>query len=389
MKDGESIAIVNLANSIAKLGGEVSMLAMNTTKHHYKGTQTPDALNFYRQVYTVDLDNTIRPKDAFLNLFSSKSYHISRFESPAFSLQLKKMLQEHDYDIIQLETLYPVVYLDLIRKYSNAKIVLRAHNVEHEIWERVSMHLRNPIKKQYLKYLTKKLKKFEANQLNNIDLLLPITHRDALTFNKLGYKGKVFVTPIGVDSEQYIPDYNSYHNKNSVSFIGSLDWAPNIEGLKWFLDKVWNKLLTELPSTELHIAGRNTPNSLLQTKIENVHFHGEVEDAHDFINKHSIMIVPLLSGSGMRAKILEGMTLGKTVVTTSIGAEGIPAIHKEQILIADTPEQFVNALKWSVDQNGSLEAMGKNARAFVQENFDSLSIAKKLMQIYASPLVVA
>ncbi len=223
--------------------------------------------------------------------------------------------------------------------------------------------------------------------IHQYDLLMPITQRDLNIFKKMGFQGKSEVVPIGLDSSEYKADFDSYHNNLSISFIGSLDWMPNIEGLKWFMNNIWGKMQKELPGIELHIAGRNTPEWLKNVNKKNIIVHGEVEDASEFINQHSIMVVPLLSGSGMRAKILEGMALGKVVLTTTIGLEGIHAKHEKEILVGDSPTEMVEAVKWCNSQNGRLESMGHRASDFIHHNYDSLQIARKVMKAYSNTTV--
>ena len=130
------------------------------------------------------------------------------------------------------------------------------------------------------------------------------------------------------------------------------------------------------------MAGRNTPVTLINARYKNVKVYGEVNDAKKFINSHTVMIVPLLSGSGMRAKILEGMALGKVVLTTQLGLEGINAIHKEHVLVADTANQFVEALDYCYRSNGSLSTLGKNAQELVVKEYDNVETAKNLIEEY-------
>ncbi len=242
LKDGESIAVTYLAKALNELGCDVTLLAMNTSKHYFDATKLPDDFNHYESIYYTELDNRISPLAAFLNLFSSKSYHISRFISKPFEKMLIQLLEDNEYDIIQLESLYLASYIPVIRKYSDAKIVMRAHNVEYEIWERIASNTSNPIKKWYLKHLASKLKTFEIENLNQYDLLAPITERDAKIFKSLGYKNKLQVTQIGIDNRDYMADDNSFSKELSMSFIGSLDWLPNIEGLNFFLSVIWKRI---------------------------------------------------------------------------------------------------------------------------------------------------
>jgi glycosyltransferase involved in cell wall biosynthesis len=365
----------------------MTLLAMNTTKHYFdlKGQNNP--FDHYQEIITVDIDNTIKLKDAFLNLFSRQSFHISRFVSRDFEKALIRLLKRSSFDVIQLETLYLAPYIPLIRKYSDARISMRAHNVESEIWTRITNNTSSFPKKIYLKYLSDKLHRFECRMLHHYDILMPITSRDLGIFRQMGFKGNAVVVPIGLDSTEYKADYDSFRKKLSISFIGSLDWMPNIEGLRWFLKNVWGKIQKELPGIQLHIAGRNTPDWLKNIKKKNIVVHGEVEDAAAFINEHSIMVVPLLSGSGMRAKILEGMALGKVVLTTRIGLEGIDATDKQEILIGDDVRDMVKAVKWCSKQNGRLEMVGRRACDFVQSNYDSMEIARKVYKAYSSTTV--
>jgi glycosyltransferase involved in cell wall biosynthesis len=382
LKDGETIAIYTMSKALTTLGAEVSLLTMNTTRHYSDVADLPSEYNHYNEVHSVGVDNRLKIKDAFLNLFSKESYHISRFKSEPFEEKLKELLKSTDYDVVQLETLYLAPYIDTIRKHSNAKIAMRSHNVEYEIWHRIASNTRILPKKWYLKHLTRKLEIFELSKLGDYDVLIPITERDELTFLDMGYNGKSVVAPIGLEMETYHPDYSSFVNRPSICFIGSLDWMPNLEGLKWFLNQAWPQVKMVVPNVELHIAGRNTPKWIENLNDSQINVHGEIEDAKEFINAHSIMIVPLFSGSGMRAKILEGMALGKVIVSTSLGLEGIDAMHKKELLIADTAQKFVESIFFCFQQNGELKEMGQKARSFVESSFDNLSAARKLLKTY-------
>lgn len=382
LKDGEAIAVTHLSKALHQLGAELTLLAMNTKKHFFDVRELPEDFNHYRQIHFVEVDNELKYKDAFLNLFSADSYHISRFVSDEFSHFLTRLLQKNEFDVVQLETLYLAPYIPIIRKYSKATVVMRAHNVEHEIWERVSENSGSWAKRMYLRHLTKKLRNYEIQQLGNYDLLAAISERDLQTFRNLGYKGRATVTPIGMDPGDYRADPNSYHRDISISFIGSLDWMPNTEGLQWFLDNVWHKLLQRFPKLTLHIAGRNTPDSIRRIKLPNVKIYGEVPNASEFINEHSVMVVPLLSGSGMRAKILEGMALGKVVVTTSMGLEGIDAEDRKEVLVADSVEEFVDCFRFCIESNGQLNKIGRSAQELVQEKYDNQYVARQLLNAY-------
>ncbi|MEL7162795.1 MAG: glycosyltransferase, partial [Bacteroidota bacterium] len=311
LKDGESQAIHGLGKSLAELGCEVSLLAMNTSKHFFAGEELPEKMAHYAEVRTVGVNNDISALDALGNLLRGTSYHISRFDQEAYHTALATWLREERFDVVQLETLYLAPYIPTIRKHSDAQVVMRSHNVEHEIWERCGQNISFAPKRWYLRHLTAQLKTYEQQQLNQYDLLLPITGRDERRFKSMGFRGASHVLPIGLETVCGEPRYDSYGRPLSLHFIGSLDWLPNLEGLQWFLRTVWPSIHRRFPELEFHVAGRNMPPAISQLRMKNVVIHGEVESSCDFVAAHSISIVPLLSGGGMRAKILEAMSLGR------------------------------------------------------------------------------
>ncbi len=379
VKDGESLAIMQLSHSLQQIGNEISLLAMNTSRHLYKGDTLPEEAEHYVSIEKVDVDNSIRFSSAIKNLFSDTSYHISRFISPAFENKLTQMLRHNQYDMVILETLVPAIYLPIIRKHSNAKIIMRSHNVEHEIWERIAKNSPFFPKKWYISLMAKRLKAFEVNHMNNYDFFAAISQKDLDAFRKSGMEIPAAAIPIGIDKKNYMPDYRQYTKKWSIGFIGSLDWQPNKEGLWWFLKKIWIRLSEKYPDLELHIAGRNTPPEFMNMNKKNVFVHGEVDDAKAFINQHPIMIVPLKSGSGMRVKILEGMALGRVVITSRMGLEGIHAKHEKEILIANSLEEYMKAFEFCNNERERWLEIGKNAEQLIHRDFDSLNIAKNLM----------
>lgn len=384
LRDGYSVAVNALSKALVQLGSEVTLLSMNTSKHYFDLSELPADYNHYKKIHTVDIDNRISPIGAFLNLFSSESYIVSRFISKSFSEKLSALFEKEQYDIIQLESVQLAAYIPVIRQFSNAKIAMRSHNVEYEIWERHAASTKFLLKKWYLNSQVKAFRKFEIRHLKDYDILVSITHRDLDIFRKQGFQNAATVIPVGMDSNYYQANWETYKNEISISFIGSLDWMPNQEGVFWFLENVWNDLKARFPDLQLHIAGRHTPDWLKEKATKGVVFHGEVESAVDFMNAHSLMIVPLFSGSGIRVKILEGMALGRVILTTTLGKEGIEAVHQKEILISDTAEAFIENVDFCFRNKKQLKEIGSQARNFIKAEFDNLSLAEKLLESYNS-----
>ncbi len=383
LNDGESIAVTNLSRGMNEHGLQLTLLSMNTTRHPVDLKAVKGELDHYENVYSVNIDNRIKVKDAFLNLFSRKSFHIDRFDVPEFREMLRTVLSQKRFDIIQLETPFLSPYIPSIRSATNAPVVMRAHNVEHEIWESICLHMSAGPKRWYLNYLTSKLRMYEIEMLQQYDAILAITQRDMDTFRSLGYRGQGLVVPIGLNPENYQAEKaENSGDELTMSFIGSLDWLPNTEGLHWFIREVWPALREQYSGISFHIAGRNAPADFAETLPGGVFYHGEVDDATAFIRAYDIMLVPLKSGSGMRAKILEGMALAKAIISTRIGAEGIGAQHKDTIMLADTREELLDSVGWCLEEKKKLGEIGLRARNYVEQNFHYNFVAGKIADFY-------
>ncbi|MBK8053136.1 MAG: glycosyltransferase [Saprospiraceae bacterium] len=381
LKDGESIAVTYLSHALHDLGCDITLLSMNTSKHYTDLNSLPREFNHYKEIHVTALDNSINAFSAFKNLFSKESYHVSRFVCPDFKNKLVELLQNNEFDVIQLETLYLAPYIDVIKKHSKALITMRAHNIEFEIWERITSNTKFTFKKWYLKYLTGKLKRFELENLNKYDYLIAVSERDLRKFKTLGYKNGAMSSPIGLDIRNYNLSANKQNNRD-ICFIGALDWMPNMEGLIWFLEKVWPAIHEKYPHVKFHIAGRNTPDTLQAINLSNVVVHGEVSNAISFMDDYHMMVVPLFSGSGMRVKILEGMALGKTIITTGMGKEGIHAEDGIHLFEAMDEKDFIQKISDILDGKIDTNKISQAARQFVVDHYDHGVNASKLLEKY-------
>lgn len=381
-RDGGSIAMNNLTQGLINTGNQVRVLAINTPNNLVYIDEIDQEYVKSTKIEAVYIDTAIRISAAFFNLFTDKSYNIERFISDDFDSKLAEILQEEEYDIVQLESLFVAPYLGTIRKYSKAKVVLRSHNVEFEIWQRRSAACKNPLKKAYLSLLTTRLKKYEIDHMNKYDAIACITTRDMEMQEELGSAVPMTDIPIGVDE---IKDaIVEIADPVSLFHLGSMDWMPNLEAIEWFLNDVWGDVKKALPEIKLHLAGKGMPQWLMNTTDPNMETMGHIKDARQYMNNNGIMIVPLLSGSGMRVKIIEGMALGKVIISTAIGAEGIEYEHGKDIFIADTPNEFVEAIvKCSTDID-LCKAVGRNAKELVRNKYDNIVISQKLIEFYKS-----
>ena len=377
LNDGGNMATYNVTKYLNRFGHQVILASLNTKKHY----QNPSVLANISKVHTSDIDTTIRFSGLLKALFSKMPYNVKRFISPEFNSLLEKIIKEQKPDVIQMEGIYLAVYAESIKKIASIPLLLRSHNIEHEIWERTAENEKNPIKKWYLKNLSTKIKNFEREKIHAFDGIMAITERDADFYRKNKYKGKLKTVAAGVDLELYSSEKAS-NEKPSLCFLGSMEWMPNIQGIEWYLEKVWPTLREKFPELTLHIAGKNMSEEMKSRKVEGVTFHGMIPDAISFLNQHSIMIVPLLSGGGMRLKIVEAMALGRCVVSTSIGAEGIEAKEGSEILLADTPEEFISKTEALIKGEVNSTTIGENARKIAQEKYSWEKLVREIENFY-------
>ena len=380
-KDGGAIGYYNFTKSYFMHHCSLTLLAMNTSKHYIDISKLPDDFTCFAKIHAVNVDTKVKPFNAFINLFSGKSYNTSRFENKNFRNKLIEILINNTFDIIHLDSLFVSMYIETIRMYSEAKIVMRAHNVEHLIWERIADNECKPLKKWYFSLLAKKLKTYEKERINKVDLLLPISEIDKKYFAGLGCNTKQYVIPAGIHVDNVISD-NSMLEYPSLFHLGSLDWIPNLQALKWFIDEIWPLVNDKFPGLNFYIAGKNTPKWLMEINSPGIIVSGEVENATDFMNRKAIMVVPLLSGSGMRLKIIEGMALGKTIISTSVGAEGIEYTRDKEIIIADTPQEFLSAIEKCMNDKKYFEEIGQNAQQLSHLKYDNFKLVGRLLDFY-------
>ncbi len=376
VKDGEVIGIINLTIGFAEQGHHVTTLSLNTKKHYFPPHKLPESVQKIAKFIAVDIDTALNPVDAFLNLFTTKSYNIERFYSQQFEQKIAEVLSTQSFDLILLEGIYLMRYIDVIRRHTKTKVLLRPQNVEFIIWERLHNTEQNFLKKLYLGLLAKRMKRFELENINKADMLIPVSATDMDIFLRHGCTLPYTSIPTGYVFDSLPP---IGEEESAVAFIGGMDWMPNREGVEWFISNVWPKVIEQLPDAKFYLAGRHFPDEIKNLKVKGLVIVGEVEDAKEFIFSKSISIVPLFAGSGIRVKIIEAMALGRAVISTTVGAESIVYTHGKDILIADDVNSFADAVIKTLRDNTLRTQLGQNAQQLVNTKYDNRKICSAII----------
>ncbi|MFO7979155.1 MAG: glycosyltransferase family 4 protein [Bacteroidales bacterium] len=380
--DGGSIAMHQITQGMLNLGHQVKVVALDQAANGQARQQLPDDYLQATGFEAQQIDTRVKVLPAFLNLFSGKSYNVQRFYNRLMERRLEQILQQQSFDIIQLEGLYLTPYLAVIRRNSVAPVLYRSHNIEHFIWERMATASNSLLKKQYLKLLAARLKRYELNVIHQVDGLVAVSPLDMQFFRQQGFQKPSIFIPVGIPLQGQPIQASDKLRPGTVYHLGSMDWRPNQEGVEWFLDKVWPRVIRHNPSLKFYLAGKNMPARFYRYASPSVEVLGEVPDAPAFFRPLEMMVVPLLSGGGMRVKIIEGMAAGKTIVSTSIGAEGIGCEDEVNILLADMPMQMADRIVRYLDDRAAAERIGENGRKFVKEHYDTETIMKSLNDFY-------
>ena len=378
---GYPIVVYNSIKGALGEGAEVTLFALNTNKHFVSLRGLNDPLLESISFVTCSVNIDVNAWEEVKSVMSKKSHNVFRFYKGAAVSQLRNLLRKNKFDVIQFEGLFVVPYLPLIRQLSEAKLVYRAHNIEYQIWEQQAFAEKFPLRKLYLNYLSAKLRRFEFDNMNKFDAVATLNEADLRELKYQGCSVRMENFSVMLDPEEYKPDTTSTESL-SIFHLGSMEWLPNQEGLEWFLDHVWTDLEKLNVGLTLHIAGSNIPPEIEDLADNDILVYPHLADAKQFMNSKSIMVVPLLSGSGMRVKIIEGMAMKKCIISTSLGAEGIRYEHGKNILIADTADDFYRYILQCATDSGLVERIGEYARLLFERDHHIEPISRKMMNFY-------
>lgn len=378
---GYPIVVYNTIKGLLKLGAEITLFSINGSKNKVDIDDIYDPVFEQISFHSYNIDTEVNIWGAFFNIFSNQSYNVSRFYDDDAARLLENVLREQEFDIIQFEGLYVVPYLDTVKENSKAKLIYRAHNIEYDVWERLAAREQFRPRRKYLEFLSRRLKVYEIEQLNRFHQVFAISHPDRQQILLMGCQTRLDVFPVALDFEKYHVDLKKT-SFPTLFHLGAMDWRPNKEGLEWFLDEIWPDIETLSGELRFYIAGKNMQKQFFEYDSENLIVESEVFDAIEFMNSKAIMIVPLLSGSGMRVKIIEGMAMQKCIIATTMAAEGINCEPGKDILIADTPDEFYRSILQCITQPNRWREIGKNARKTVERDHEVYSNAQRMLEIY-------
>jgi len=371
LTDGGAIGHYSFVQQLSKQYGNITIATVNTKKHF----QNPEVLQSFGTVYSHTIDTSINPISLLLSLFQFTPYIVQRFYDKQFTKLLKEVIIAHNIDTVIIDSPFLGEYLLDLREWSSTiDIFLRTHNVEFAIHQRLSQ-TESWLKSHFYRISAKQLQQYELLLMKLVQGVMTVSETDKETFLSLGVTTPIQAIPTCVDLQRF-PALSLKRKPLTYFFFGSLDWAPNIEGLEWFIKNVYPFIKESLPHSEFHIGGKS-PSKELLTLCENngIQCHGMVPDANEFFQTYSVMVVPLLSGSGIRIKILEALAASTPMVTTTIGIEGI-SFRGTSIRIQDSPADFAKDVIDLLLNPATSTELAKQ-RIYIEEHYGWDAVMKK------------
>lgn len=317
-------------------------------------------------------------RDLARNLLSRDPFNAAKDFDPALRRRAAELLAAENFDLIVCD------FVQMARNVvglPGPPAVLFQHNVEAEIFERHARTDSGWVRRRFMAYQAAKMRVFEAWAGGQFARVVAVSDRDRDQFrSRYGWQ-HVDTIDTAVDIDYYRPQTGE-ESPHTMVFVGSLDWLPNQDGLSWFVSEVWPLIRSQVPDAVFRIVGRNPSRSMLELgAVPGIELVGGVPDTRPWLARSSLVVVPLRIGGGTRLKVFEAMAMGKPVVSTTLGAEGLAVESGNNIALADGPAALAEAVTQLLQNPPARHQMGLAARRLVEEKFSAESVARQFEQI--------
>lgn len=372
-------------------GGQIRTLEMLRCLHrnheiHYVAFETPGqpeglerSVEYCTKAYPVQHHIPPKPSLGFLmqvarGVISPLPVAVERYRSEAMRRQIDELLGKESFDACVADFIFPGINIA-----DPARWIVFQHNLETMIWKRHATH-GNALRRWFFGLQASRMARFEADLCRKARRVIAVSETDARELEKMFQLPPVGWVPTGVDVRYFSPNPETSHEavKADLVFVGSMDWMANQDGVGWFLDQILPLIRQKHPQCTVSIVGRN-PNADLLRRAQSdplIKVTGTVPDVRPYLWGAAVSIVPLRIGSGTRLKIFEAMAAKAPVVSTTIGAEGLPLTHGKDVLIADRPEDFAQRCVDLLSDRPAGQRMAGEAWHLVSGQFSWESVSR-------------
>jgi glycosyltransferase involved in cell wall biosynthesis len=374
---GPKVRSYHVLQYLASVGHDVTLVAFR------RATDKPEYLEhlnrYCSEIYTLPMVRS-RARDLWylgLSVLQNQPFLIARDRVGAMSELLDSLIEKKQFDAVHADQLWMAQYALGVRERLNDQeskvmMVLDQHNAVNLIPQRLAENETNPLKRRVLEREARSMKRYELETCRQFDRVVWVTDEDRNIIERASPAPMDSVTiPICVDSETKF-NAKRMPSPRRVTFLGGLHWPPNAAGIVWFVREVWPQVLKHVPDAILTVMGKEPP-QVIQSKnggIANLDVTGYVDDPEPFLTQTAVFIVPLHAGGGMRVKIIDAWSWGIPVVSTAVGAEGIKYQDGEDLIIADSKDDFAQAVVRVLTQPLLAERLSINGRQKVETQYD-------------------
>lgn len=335
------------------------------------------SVSIIKKIYT----NSKSSGKMFINIvkaiLKNAPFVVEKFNDSKYKKKVNELINLNEYKRIIIDHLQVANYLKCL---NDNKVILSEHNCEYLILKRRYEKEKNIIKKLFIGTEYIKTRKYEKKICSKVEKVIFLSEEDRRLIIDENYRGtNTSIVPISVETTYVKKNYNKMVNK--LLFIGTMSWYPNEQGILWFIENVWHSLLNMNNDLKLYIVGSNPSEEIKKFESNNLIVTGYVDSIDEYIEKCDICIIPLFIGGGMRVKILESMAKGIPCISTSIGAEGIDTSVGEDILIADTKEEFVKEIMRLIDERSLYQKIVNNSTNLIKNNYSTEVIGGKILSL--------
>jgi glycosyltransferase involved in cell wall biosynthesis len=356
-----------------------------TTLSYYGGDKDPD----YEAALSKELAgayciHTAAPQgglpqafDYLRRLPNSAPYAVTKFTDPQVVQALRDWLPADRFDVAVCDFLSASLNFPA---QLPLPCVLFQHNVESSLWARMAKAETNPIRKLSYKIEARKMARYERETLHRFHHIIAVSETDKQQMLAMDSTCSISVVPTGVDTEKYQVFPSASGDPPRIVFTGSMDWEPNIDAMEWFCREIWPTIVRQFPQARFQIVGRNPHSRVKQLASPTVEVTGTVPSVADYLRDAAVVIVPLRIGGGTRLKIFEAMAMGKALVSTSIGAEGLDVTSGENCILADSPSSFGDSII-TLLSDSQLRRKYERAAAALAARYDWSNIARQFEDV--------
>ncbi|NET33900.1 MAG: glycosyltransferase family 4 protein [Cyanothece sp. SIO1E1] len=373
--DGGAVYIYNTTKSLSELGHTIIMASFESNRHD----QEKSDFKKYAEIHSKPINFK---KYGFLAVLKSVLTWQPITVQHRMDLELMNSILSEIHvqpDIILIEGIHCSRFIPQLRKkFRNTPIVLRQSNVEHLIYKRNAKRSKNILEKIFLFQQYFAMKRFELTAMKTVDAVTAISEIDLGVFSNELPKLNYYVSSAGADLPSD-PDTIVSRESSTILMISHWTWRPNYDGLKWFLDNVWDSIRRRNPDIKLNIIGTGLSNKFISNySRKNIDFLGFVQDLAPYRQRATIFLAPLFSGSGIKLKILESLAFGIPTITTDIGKEGIRIEDGKNFILANTAKEFEESIQRLLNDKELQSKLSINAQTLIKDQYSWISITEGL-----------